>query len=82
MSISADASKVSPTEFIDRVFGTTPESRAADRQRDIARCIRAIERGDVYGFPPVLVAECRKLMELTAQVERELRFTIDQQRAA
>lgn len=60
--ITADASKVSGRDFLDAITGNSPEKREAHRQAEIAKCIRAIERGDTYGFPPVMVDECRKLM--------------------
>lgn len=60
--VVAKASKVSGLEFCDVITGRSPEIRAAEREQTIQRCIRAIERGDVYGFPPMLVDECREIM--------------------
>lgn len=65
--IIADAKKVTPAQFMDAVFGPSniEEMRAKDRER----CIRAIERGDVYGIPPVLVRECLHIMAMRAAVK-------------
>lgn len=62
--IIADARKVSGRDFLDALGLSSPEKREARRQQDRERCIRAIERGNTYGFPPSLVAECRTIMEL------------------
>jgi hypothetical protein len=61
--ITADASKMSGLAFMDATGVSSPEKRAADRLQMQQQCIRAIERGDTYGWPPMMVAECRKLME-------------------
>jgi hypothetical protein len=78
--ITADASKVSGAAFLDAILGITHEQRAEQRQQDIERCIRAIVRGDTYGYPPVFVNECRAIMAereaLGEQVARDLTFTI------
>jgi hypothetical protein len=59
---TADASKVSGRAFLDAIGLSSPEAREARREQSRQRCIRAIERGDVYGFPPSLVDECRDLI--------------------
>jgi hypothetical protein len=59
----ADASKMSGLAFMDATGMSSPEKRATDRLQMQQQCIRAIERGDTYGWPPMMVAECRKLME-------------------
>lgn len=39
---------------------------AGDPEENLRRmheqCIRAIERGDTYGWPPLMVADCRKII--------------------
>lgn len=60
--LTADASKVSGRDFLDLVTGNSPEKRALRREQEIAKCIAAIKRGDTYGFPPVMVAECKQIM--------------------
>jgi hypothetical protein len=62
MNRFADASRVSGADFFAQVFGITPEQRQAERQREVERCIAAINRGDTYGWPPVMVAACRQIM--------------------
>jgi hypothetical protein len=57
--ITADARKMSGADFIDAILGITHEQRAEQRQQDIERCIRAIQRGDTYGWGPFWIAECR-----------------------
>jgi hypothetical protein len=47
---------------MDAVTGSSPEKRAAHRQLEIDRCIKAIGRGDVYGFPQLLVRECEAII--------------------
>lgn len=66
--VTVDASKVSGRDFLDAITGNSPEKRAEHRQREIERCIRAIQRGDTYGWPPVMVAECRHIMAMRAEV--------------
>lgn len=60
--ITADASKVSGAEFFDAVFGVTPEMREEKARLMREQCIAATERGDTYGWPPLMVAECREIM--------------------
>ena len=61
-AIIADARKVSPRAFLDALGLSSPELRA-ERQRNLEeQCIRAIERGDTYGWPPMMVADCRRIM--------------------
>jgi hypothetical protein len=59
---TADASKVSGRAFLDAIGLSSPEAREARREQSRQRCIRAIERGDTYGFPPSLVDECRQII--------------------
>jgi hypothetical protein len=61
-AIIADASKVSSRGFLDAVTGRSDAVRAAERQQIIDQCIRAIKRGDTYGFGPALVAEAKQIM--------------------
>ena len=61
-AITADARKVTSREFLSLVTGFTDEVRAARREETRQQCIRAIGRGNTYGFPPSLVAECRAIM--------------------
>lgn len=68
--IVADASKVSATAFLDAVLGITPEQIEERRRLSREQCIRAIEAGDTYGFPPVLVDECRQIMTERAAAEK------------
>jgi hypothetical protein len=72
--------KMSGADFLDAILGITHEQRAEQRQQDIERCIRAIQRGDTYGYPPVFVNECKAIMAereaLGEQVARDLTFTI------
>lgn len=60
--VTMDARKVSGREFIDALGLSTPEQREARRQQSREQCIRAIESGNTYGFPPMLVAECREII--------------------
>lgn len=60
--VTCDASRVTPRGFLDFVTGDTPAKREQRLHEDRQRCIRAIEKGDTYGFPPVMVEECRKIM--------------------
>jgi hypothetical protein len=50
-------------EFFCRLFGSDEQRAERDRQAD-ERCIRAIQAGDTYGYPPVQVDRCRQLMAL------------------
>lgn len=62
-AIVADARAVTPRQFLDSLGLSSPEVRAK-RDRELReQCIRAISRGDTYGWPPALLAECRKLIE-------------------
>ena len=61
--IVADARRVSPCEFLDFVFGTSPEDRAKRDRAMEPDCIAAIERGDTYGWPPLMVARCREIID-------------------
>lgn len=65
--VTMDARKVSPREFIEALGLSSPEQREARRQRDRELCIAAIKAGNTYGFPPVMVAECREII-----AEREI----------
>lgn len=60
--ITAPADKTSPRSFLDALGLSSPELREARRQETREQCIRAIKRGDVFGFPPALVRECQALM--------------------
>ena len=62
-AITADASKVTAREFLDAVGLSSPEIRAERQARLERECIDAIKSGDTYGWPPVLVEHCRKLMD-------------------
>lgn len=61
-AITADASKVTAREFLDAVGLSSPEERAERRRRLVSQCMAAIESGDTYGWPPVLVQQCREQM--------------------
>lgn len=82
--ITADASQVSASAFLNAILGITHEQRAEQRRLDIERCINAIQRNDTYGWPPVFVNECKAIIAereaLGEKVERELRITIEMQR--
>jgi hypothetical protein len=67
---------MTPLEFMDAIGMSSPEKRAARQAENREQCIRAIEAGDTYGWPPLLVEECRAIMA----VERDLRFTMELQR--
>lgn len=85
MTVTADARKVSPLGFLDALALSSPEKREAQRQRDIESCIRAIHRGDTYGYPPVLVAECKRIIaerETLAPVHRDTDPETGNERAA
>lgn len=59
--ITADASTMSPRQFLDALgMGS---DREAYRRRDRESCIRAIRRNDTYGYPRALVDECKALIE-------------------
>lgn len=58
----ADAAKASPQQFLDRLGLDGPERREARLNAHYASCIRAIERGDTYGFPPMMVEHCKTIM--------------------
>ncbi len=61
--ITADASKVSPAQFFDALFPGLP-SREQLYAEMIEVIIGRIERGDsLYGYPPLAVADARKLMD-------------------
>lgn len=60
--IIADASRVTPLAFMDAIGMSSPEQRAESKREMEEQCIRAIERGDTYGWPPSMVAECRKII--------------------
>jgi hypothetical protein len=74
--ITARADQMTPLEFMDTIGMSSPEKRAKRQAELRAQCIRAIEGGDLYGWPPLLVEECRQIMA----VERDLRFTMELQR--
>ncbi len=61
-TITADADKVSPRQFLDGLGLSSPEIRAARREHDKQSCKRAILRGDTYGYPPMLVDQVRAEM--------------------
>jgi hypothetical protein len=58
----ADASKVTPRQFIDALGLSSPEEREARRAADREGCMRAIRRGDTFGWPGVLVDQCRAII--------------------
>jgi hypothetical protein len=60
--ITADASKMSGLAFMDATGMSSPEKRAERIHRDRQACIRAIRNGDTRGFPPMFVADCRRIM--------------------
>lgn len=79
--IIADASKVSGAQFLEHFFG----SYEAKRQEQFERCIRAINRGDTYGWPPMMVEHCKKLMaerEALTEVVRDIDPQSGNERAA
>jgi hypothetical protein len=94
--ITADASQVSASAFLDAILGITHEQRAEQRRLDIERCINAIQRNDTYGNGPRFYregGECKAIGDMIAdgragsawrallrRVERELRTTIEMQR--
>lgn len=53
----APVSKVDAGEFCDRVGIPRLNMSLIHEQ-----CIRAIHRGDTYGYPPMLVEHCKKLI--------------------
>lgn len=57
-----DARKPAPrmASLLEGLAGGSREDILREHQE---RCIRAIERGDTYGFPPMMVADCRKIIE-------------------
>ncbi len=61
--VTADASRVSPQQFLDSIGLDSPARRAARRAEMQGQCIRAIERGDTYGWPALMVAGCREIMD-------------------
>lgn len=79
-----DATKPAPqmAELLRRLAGDPEAILEHHRQR----CIRAIRRGDTYGFPPAMVEDCRKIIAeeiaLRAKVADEINFTIEHQRDA
>lgn len=79
--IVADASKVTPLQFLDALGLSSPEQRAANLASLREQCINAIERGDTYGWPPLMVADCRKIMAENRSVPpippRHLRHLMD-----
>jgi hypothetical protein len=67
--ITADASKVSGAEFFRAIFGG--ESREERYAKYLEQLIGRIQRGDdLYGNPPLAVADARKLI-----AEREAQLT-------
>ena len=71
--ITADAGQVSARTFFDAITGRTDEQRTEERRRMDEQCIRAIERGDTYGWPPASVERCRKIMASRPQPYDELK---------
>jgi hypothetical protein len=65
----ADASKVTPRQFIDALGLSSPEEREARRAADREGCMRAIRRGDTFGWPGVLVDQCRAIIAERDAVE-------------
>jgi hypothetical protein len=78
--ITADARAVTPQQFFDAITGDSAEKRAERDRVMHEQCIRAIERGDTYGWPPAMVEECRAIMAERQVTERDLRFTMEMQR--
>jgi hypothetical protein len=60
--VTADASEMSGLAFMDATGMSSPEKRAERIHRDRQACIRAIRAGDTRGFPPMFVADCRRIM--------------------
>lgn len=82
--ITADASKVTPSEFLSGFLGLP--SREERYAADLERVIRKIEVGaSLYGIPPVTVADASKLIAeraaLTDKVEAELRHEMSRRAA-
>ena len=70
--ITGPADKVSSRGFLEALGLTSADKRVADLALMHQQCIRAIERGDLYGWPPMMVAHCRKVMaERVSLVEVE-----------
>lgn len=78
--IAANARAVSPRQFLDALGMDSPEKRTARQALLREQCIRAIEAGDTFGWPPLLVEECREIMAQRAALEDDLRFTMELQR--
>lgn len=77
--VTADARKTSGLDFMDAIGFSSPEERAARRALMQEQCIRAIQAGDTYGWPPLMVAECRTIIAERQALERDLRFTMELQ---
>lgn len=61
-AVTADASSVSARSFFDAMTGRTDAQRAEERRQMDEQCIRAIRRGDTYGWPPSTVNRCRQII--------------------
>jgi hypothetical protein len=72
MLTTANARKVSGLQFLDAIGLDSPERREMRAREMREQCIRAIEAGDTYGWPPSMVADCRKGMERADLTPKEL----------
>jgi len=74
--ITADASKVTPRQFLDAIFGDTDETRAA-RQAEQQRLLIDIIRngGSLYGWPPMQVAAARRVIAAQDIADDDLALT-------
>lgn len=59
MAFTAPADQVSMLDFMDAFGLSSPEQREASRELLISQCCAAIRSGDTYGWPPMLVAQCK-----------------------
>jgi hypothetical protein len=65
--VTADAGKVTPAEFFNALFpGPSREERYAEHLESIIRLIEV--GGSLYGKPPAMVEDARKLMAERAQL--------------
>jgi hypothetical protein len=68
MLITYRADRMSGIEFLDAIGLSSPEKRSAAAALMQEQCIRAIESGNTYGWPPLMVAECQKIIEERARL--------------
>jgi hypothetical protein len=79
-------SETSDAEFFASLFGHAPKTKAEREAEYRAKCERyadLIEQSGDWGIPPPCLADARAIVaerRVQAQVERDLRFTIEQHR--